>query len=109
MKTKLAISVILVGSLVGAMTVHAEDRDTDRTHPMTYVKDSVVTTKVKSKLAAAHIKSLLHVKVDTDNKGIVVLSGNVRSQEEADKAVAIAQGTEGVTSVTNKLQIKKDD
>ncbi|MEO6147973.1 MAG: BON domain-containing protein [Sulfuriferula sp.] len=109
MKCKLAIGVVLMGSLLGSMVVHAEDRDADRSHPMTYVKDSVITTKVKSKLAAAHIKSLVHVKVDTDSKGVVVLSGHVRSREEADKAVSIAQGTDGVTSVTNKLQIKKDD
>jgi hyperosmotically inducible protein len=53
--------------------------------------------------------SLVHVGVDTDAKGAVVLSGSVRSQKEADKAVSIARATEGVTSVTSTLQIKKDD
>ena len=55
------------------------------------------------------MSSLAKVKVDTDSQGMVVLSGRVRSQEEADKAVSIASATEGVTSVTNKLKIKQDD
>jgi osmotically-inducible protein OsmY len=38
---------------------------------------------------------------------MVVLSGKVRTQEEADKAVSIAQGTEGVTSVTSHLRVVK--
>ena len=50
-----------------------------------------------------------NVKVDTDAKGAVVLSGKVKTQDEADKAVSIATATEGVTSVKSNLQIKKDD
>ncbi len=76
---------------------------------MTFIKDSAITTKVKAKLAAEKIRSLVHIKVDTDSNGVVVLSGIVRTQKEADKEVSIARGTEGVTSVTSKLRIKKDD
>jgi hyperosmotically inducible protein len=86
---------------------HKDDKDADRTHPMTFVKDSVITTKVKAKLAAEKMKSLVHIRVDTDSKGVVVLSGKVRTQKEADKAVSIAQGTEGVTSVTSNIVVKK--
>ncbi len=57
---------------------------------MTFVKDSAITTKVKAKLAAEKINSLVHIKVDTDSNGVVVLSGIVRIQKEADKAVSIA-------------------
>ena len=78
-------------------------------HPMTYVKDSAITAKIKAKLADEKMSSLVHIKVDTDAKGGVVLSGTVRSQEAADKAVSIARETEGVTSVKNKLRIRKDD
>ena len=39
----------------------------------------------------------------------MALSGTLRNQAEADKAVAITQGTEGVTSVSHNFQIKKDD
>ena len=83
--------------------------DTDRTHPKTFVKDSVITTKVKTKLAEEKISSLAHIRVDTHGQGAVVLSGKVKTQEEADKAVSIARETEGVTSVKSKIRIKKDD
>jgi len=109
MKLKLATTCFIFGALLAPVAAHAEDRDSDRTHPITYVKDSAITAKIKAKLADEKMSSLAHVKVDTDHKGIVVLKGKVRSQEDADKAVAIARDTEGVTSVTSKLKIKKDD
>ncbi|MGA7178480.1 MAG: BON domain-containing protein [Thiobacillaceae bacterium] len=107
MNIKLATGVFIIGSLLAPLAAHAEDADADRSHPMTFVKDSAITSKVKAKLAAEKIKSLVHIKVDTDSAGMVVLSGKVGTQEEADKAVSIAQGTEGVTSVTSHLRVVK--
>jgi len=46
--------------------------------------------------------------VDTTGKGVVVLSGRARSQEEANKAASIARETEGVTTVESHINIKKD-
>lgn len=109
MKTHLASACFIIGSLLAPVAAHAADTDSDRTHPMTFVKDSVITTKIKAKLAAEKVKSLMQIKVDTDNMGMVVLSGIVRTQGQADRAVSIARGTEGVTSVQSNLQIKKDD
>jgi hypothetical protein len=63
----------------------------------------------KAKLANEKMSSLVHLQVDTDSNGAVVLSGKVRTQEEADKAVAIARETEGVTSVKSNIHIEKDD
>jgi hyperosmotically inducible periplasmic protein len=108
MKTKLATCFILGTLLVSAFAT-AEDTDSDRKHPVTFVKDSAITTKIKSKLAIEKISTLAHVRVDTDAKGAVVLSGIVRTQEQEDRAVAIASNTEGVTSVKNNLRIKQDD
>ena len=90
------------------MAAHAEDSDSDRTHPMTFVKDSAITMKIKAKLADEKLSSLAHIKVDTDAKGAVFLSGKARTKEEADKAASIARGTEGVTSVKSTIQVKKD-
>jgi hyperosmotically inducible protein len=109
MKTKLATSIFIIGAFLAPLApfaAHAAEGDTDRSHPVAFVKDSVITTKVKAKLAEEKIASLVHVKVDTDAKGAVVLSGKVKTQDEADKAVSIATATEGVTSVKSKLQIK---
>ena len=109
MKIKLATICFVIGAVLAPVAAHAEDTDTNRTQPKTFVKDSVITTKIKAKLAAEKIKSLAHISVDTHSTGEVVLKGIVRSQEEADKAVAIAHDTEGVTSVKSKLRIKADD
>ncbi|MEN6584722.1 MAG: BON domain-containing protein [Sulfuricella sp.] len=109
MKIKLATSFFVIGTLLAPFATNAADADSDRMHPMTFVKDSVITTKIKAKLADEKMSSLAHIKVDTDAKGMVVLSGKVKTEEEADKAVAITRETEGVTSVTSKIKVSKDD
>jgi hyperosmotically inducible protein len=109
MKNITTIALVCSALLGPMVAAHADDRDSDRKHPITFVKDSIITTKVKAMLADEKMSSLAHVKVDTDKHGIVVLSGYVRSQEQKDKAVAIATKTEGVTEVRNHLTIKADD
>ena len=105
MKIAFATTCLVMGALMAPVAAYA-DQDSDGKHPMVFVKDSVITTKVKAKLAEEKVSSLVHVKVDTDAKGVVVLRGKVKTQEEADKAVSIARETEGVTSVTSKIQVK---
>ena len=105
MKMKFATACFAIATLLSPLAAQAADSDSDRSHPLTYVKDSVITTKVKAKLADEKMSSLKHISVDTDNKGVVVLSGNVSTQADADKAVSIARGTDGVTAVRNDLQI----
>jgi hyperosmotically inducible protein len=109
MKITIASSCFVLAAVLAPAAVLAEDSDSDRAHPMTFIADSVITTKVKAKLADEHIGSLAHLRVDTDAKGAVVLSGSARTQEDADKAISIARATEGVTSVSSTIRIKKDD
>ena len=109
MKIKLATTCFIIATLLAPFAVNAADSDLDRTHPKAFVKDSAITAKIKAKLAKERMSSLVHIKVDTDRKGVVVLSGEVKTQEEADKAEAIARETEGVTSVTSEIKIRKDD
>ena len=109
MKIKFTTLFFVIASLLSFTAYAVDDRDADRSHPGTYAKDASITTKIKSKLAAENLSSLAKIRVDTDNQGVVVLSGKAKSQEDADKAVSIASATEGVTSVKNKIKIKKDD
>jgi hyperosmotically inducible protein len=110
MKTTFATTCVLFGTLLApAAVVVAHDSDTDRSHPAVFVKDSAITTKIKTKLAAEHITSLGRIHVDTDKNGVVWLTGSARTQEAADKAASIARETEGVTAVHSKLKIRKDD
>jgi hyperosmotically inducible protein len=79
--------------------------DSDSAHPAAYVKDSVITAKVKSKLAAKHMSTLTHIKVDTDDQGVVWLSGRAPTKDASDLAAMIAKDTDGVTSVHNKIVV----
>ena len=110
MKTTFATTCVLFGTLLGPpVVVVAQDSDADRSHPAAFVKDSAITTKIKTKLAAEHITSLGRIHVDTDQNGVVWLTGTARTREAADKAESIARETEGVKAVHSKIKIKKDD
>lgn len=104
MKKLVLIGLIAAGALYLPVAM-ADDykTDTDRSQPGTFVKDSVITTKVKSKLAAKHMETLTNIKVDTDNHGVVWLSGKAPTKDASDLAAMIAKDTEGVTSVHNKI------
>ena len=108
MKFKLATTCFVIGSALAPIAAFAADSDTDRSKPAVFVKDSVITTKIKTKLAAEHPGSLKHVSVDTDMNGVVWMRGTANTQGEVDQAVAIARATEGVRSVNSKLTVQKD-
>jgi hyperosmotically inducible protein len=71
-----------------------------------FVKDSVITTKVKSKLAAKHLTSLTKIKVDTDENGVVWLSGRAPNKDAVDMATMLAKDTDGVVSVHNGIAVQ---
>lgn len=108
MRYRLATACFVIGSVLAPVAAYAADGDADRSKPAAFVKDSVITTKIKAKLAAEHPASAKHIKVDTDKNGVVWLSGTTDSQAEADKAVEIARNTEGVKSVNTKLTVQKN-
>ena len=81
MKTKFATTLLMIGTLLGPVAALAVDSDSDRSHPKAFVKDSAITTEIKSKLAAEHLTSLGRIHVDTDLDGVVWLSGTARTQE----------------------------
>jgi osmotically-inducible protein OsmY len=70
-----------------------------------YVDDSVITTKVKSLIAADDFLRSFQISVET-YKGIVQLSGFVGSKTAVSKAGEIARGVQGVKSVKNDLIVK---
>jgi len=70
------------------------------------IDDTVVTTRVKSALLADPVMESLDVSVTT-RKGEVQLSGFVDNTVQFTRAVDIANGVEGVSSVVNHMIIKK--
>jgi len=110
MKTRFLTTCVVVATLLGSAVAWAgEDSDTDRSRPTTFVKDSAITTSIKTQLAAEHMTSLGRIHVDTDKNGVVWLTGSARTQEAADKAASIARDTEHVKAVHNDIKVKKDD
>ena len=103
-----AASLVIIGTMLAPLVI-AEDTDADRSHPKSFIKDSVITTKIKSKLAAEHITSLGDIKVDTDKDGVVWLSGTAGSAEAAENASQIARDTEGVRDVKSSIVVKTDE
>ena len=102
----LILAGMLAASVVCAPMALADESGTAPESSHHYVKDSVITTKVKSKLAAKHMSSLTRIKVDTDENGVVWLSGRAPSQDAVDLATMIAKTTEGVTSVHNDIAVQ---
>jgi hyperosmotically inducible protein len=99
MKTLILSLMLAVGA--SSAPIYAADADSGGT----YVKDSVITTKVKAKLAAKHMSTLTNIKVDTDANGAVWLSGTAPTKDAGDLAAMITKDTEGVTSVHNNISV----
>jgi hyperosmotically inducible protein len=109
-KSQLAIVSLLASvALVPAICRAADGAEPAKTSPKTFVADSVITTKVKAKLASEHLSSLAQISVDTDAEGVVWLTGVAKDQAEIDRAVALTRQTEGVRSVVNQITVKKPD
>jgi hyperosmotically inducible protein len=102
----LILASMLAASVVCVPMVLADDSGTAPGSSHHFVKDSVITTKVKSKLAAKHLTTLTRIKVDTDENGMVWLSGRAPTQDAVDMAAMIAKDTDGVTSVHNGIAVQ---
>src|SRR6188768_1240765 len=101
MKTiKLVTSVFLICIFLIPVIASAEDASIG-----TVVKDSAITTQIKAKLLAADNIDSLQIKVETDNNGVVVLTGAVKSEAEKEKVHNIAHSVDGVQNVMNNLVI----
>ena len=113
MKSGIIIKAALAAAvLFGPMVALADERDADAKEvdqgTAVYVRDSVITTKVKARLAAEHLTSLARIHVDTDANGVVYLSGTAQSQDAIDTAIRLARDTEHVRDVRSDLTVHED-
>ena len=108
MKAKLATVCFIAGALLVPVAGYTADtKETSKSETAKeFVDDSVITTKIKAEFAKDKAVSAMNIKVDT-HKGVVKLSGNAKSKDEADKAASIAKNTKGVSSVKNDIQVAK--
>jgi osmotically-inducible protein OsmY len=70
-----------------------------------YVSDVAITSKVRNALYAEKNLRALDIRVTTMH-GTVQLSGYVKSNEQIEQAVQVAQNVSGVVEVKNDLLLK---
>jgi osmotically-inducible protein OsmY len=70
-----------------------------------YIDDSMITTKTKAAIFNDDSLKSSEINVETF-KGRVQLSGFVKSQADINRAVEVAKGVAGVTSVKNDMRLK---
>ncbi len=70
-----------------------------------FMDDSAITAKVKAALVDDENIKSTDISVKTEKK-VVTLSGFVESQAQAEQAVSVAKGVEGVSSVSDKLHVR---
>ena len=110
MKTKIVLTSLVASALLMPTIGYTAEGDSAGlwSYPvLQQVPEQPITSQVKWKIGSK-MSYKDHVKVDTDAKGVVHLSGNVRNQAEVDQVVAIANSVKGVTSVRNNIAIKSD-
>ena len=92
--------ILLVTALLAPLLLTACGKSVGDT-----IDDATVTTRVKTALLNDPDVGGLRIDVDTF-KGVVTLSGRVKSKEEEAKAVAIARKIGGVSDVKSTLQVQ---
>jgi osmotically-inducible protein OsmY len=70
-----------------------------------YVNDSTITASVKAAILNEPTLKVAEINVETF-KGVVQLSGFVRSRENIATAVNVTRGVNGVQSVRNDMRVK---
>ena len=68
------------------------------------MSEAAITAKIKSKMALDDYVKGRTISVDTDGS-IVTLTGTVQSEQERQRAVRLAEETEGVSRVVDKLRV----
>ena len=83
-------------------------RNADHTKPTlgNDVTDAWITTKVKASFVGEKALKGAEIHVDTDRKGVVVLSGYVPNNGARVRAISLAWETKGVKKVDDLLQLK---
>ena len=97
------VALLSMFAAVTALGACAATRTTEGTGE--YVDDTVNTTKVKAAILGEATLKSAEINVETF-KGRVQLSGFVSTRPAMDKAVELARGVKGVSSVANDMRMK---
>lgn len=101
---KFIISMALIGIFISPAMVAAHETNSEP-QIKEFIKDSAITAQIKTKLLAAEDIDSLRIQVDTDNNGVVILTGTVKTEAEKERVHNIVHSVDGVKNVFNKLEI----
>ena len=114
LKISKTLLAVMLTSAVATGAAYAETSTMDKAQASaesagnkvgSFMDDSTITAKVKAALVDHDSIKSTDISVKTDQK-VVTLSGFVESQAQAEEAVKVAKGVEGVTSVSDKLHVR---
>lgn len=92
------LSVLLL-SVVGCASTSTKEGTGE------YIDDTVITAKVKTAIFNEPTLKSAEINVETF-KGVVQLSGFVKSHDDTHKAISVANAVKGVVSVKNDMRLK---
>lgn len=81
------------------------DEAGDKTGVAAEVSDTWITTKVKSSFIGEESLDGADISVDTEQEGVVTLTGTVRNKSAKKHAERLAKNVEGVRKVNNELKV----
>ena len=84
-----------------------KDQNEPKRNIGTVIDDATITTAVKMKFAKDDVVRAYKIDIDTKN-GEVMLSGEVKNEVEANRAIEIAKTVEGVSEVKSVLVVKPE-
>jgi osmotically-inducible protein OsmY len=88
-------------------TKEQNDKNQPKRSLGTVIDDATITAGINVKFAKDDLVRAYKIDVDTKD-GMVTLTGTVKNEAEAKRAIALAESEEGVKHVSSVLQIKPD-
>ena len=98
-RTSVILLAFACAGLAGCASTHRQESTGQ------YIDDTSITASVKAAIFNEPMLKSAEINVETF-KGRVQLSGFVSSRASIDRAVQVAQGVNGVTSVANDMRLK---
>ena len=111
---RLFAAAVLIGAISFALPLYASSDDNSIEGPATpmyegaqdNLKDAGITSRIRAALAINPITKSAAIHIDTD-EGIVNLTGDVPNVSVIQEAQEIAQSTEHVKGVRNRLEVER--
>ncbi len=112
MKKQIRMIMVMAVSMLGVATMvttgcKSSSGPQEKRTAGTYVDDSAITAKIKSKMIGDNTVKAHQINVDTF-QGNVQLNGFVDNDSQRQRAEQIARDTKGVVNVQNNLQLRPE-